>query len=189
MPLPATSGAAVQDPPLYHLPGFHEPFSAISHLFGAGLFLVLGFLLLRRGWGDTARLIFLGVYAVSCVLLLSMSAVFHMVVRGGPAHRVMERLDHGAIFILIAGTFTPGHGLLFRGPLRWGSPAVQNWWFTGGDPSRLLWSRLSASSITNILGARRCPPPPLWSARRGRAAAWSSEMPPMRRPCRRPSSC
>jgi len=115
-----------QVPELYHLPGFHEPFSAISHLFGAGLFVVLGFLLFRRGRGDTARLIFLGVYAVSCVLLLSMSAVFHMVVRGGPAHRVMERLDHGAIFILIAGTFTPGHGLLFRGPLRWG-PLLLVW--------------------------------------------------------------
>lgn len=107
-------------PELYHLPGFHEPFSAISHLLGAVVFLVLGFLLLWRGRGDTARLIFLGVYAGSCVLLLSMSAVFHMVERVGPAHRVMERLDHGAIFLLIAGSFTPAHGLLFRGRLRWG---------------------------------------------------------------------
>ena len=107
-------------PELYHLPGFYEPFSAISHLLGAGVFLVLGLLLLRRGRGNTARLIFLGVYSASCVLLLSMSGVYHMVARSGPAHRVMERLDHGAIFILIAGSFTPAHGLLFRGRLRWG---------------------------------------------------------------------
>ena len=31
----------------------------------------------------------------------------------------MERLDHSAIFVLIAGTFTPAHGLLFRGVWRW----------------------------------------------------------------------
>src|SRR5206468_263534 len=45
---------------------------------------------------------------------------------GGTPHRVMERLDHGAIFVLIAGTFTPTHGLLFRGPLRWG-PLLLVW--------------------------------------------------------------
>lgn len=104
---------------LYSLPGFHEPFSAISHLFGAVLFLVLGVLLLRRGRGNRERLLYLGVYAFSCVFLLAMSGVYHMMVRGGTARLVMERLDHGAIFILIAGTFTPAHGILFRGPLRW----------------------------------------------------------------------
>ena len=107
-------------PSLYALPGFHEPFSAISHLFGFVLFLYLGALLLRRGRGDTRRMIYLSVYAGSCVLLMAMSTVYHMMVRGGVAHQVMERLDHSAIFILIAGTFTPPHGILFRGRLRWG---------------------------------------------------------------------
>lgn len=105
---------------LYHLPGFSEPFSAISHLLGALAFLVLGLMLLRRGRGDRARLVSLGIYAASCVLLMSMSGVYHMTVRGGAAHRVMERLDHDAIFVLIAGTFTPALGILFRGWLRWG---------------------------------------------------------------------
>jgi channel protein (hemolysin III family) len=40
--------------------------------------------------------------------------------RGGPARQVFERLDHSAIFLLVAGTFTPIHGILFRGWLRWG---------------------------------------------------------------------
>jgi hemolysin III len=118
--------AWAQIPRLYHLPGFHEPFSAISHLLGALLFLWLGALLLRRGRGDPVRLAFLGVYAGSCVLLLSLSGVYHMMVRGGTAHGVFERLDHGAIFVLIAGTFTPLHGILFRGRLRWG-PLVFVW--------------------------------------------------------------
>ena len=114
----------ITGPELYHLPGFYEPFSAISHLCGAVLFLGLGGLLLWRGRGDTARLIVLGIYAVSCILLFSMSGVYHMLVRGGTPHRVLERLDHGAIFVLIAGSFTPAHGILFRGPLRWGPLAL-----------------------------------------------------------------
>jgi channel protein (hemolysin III family) len=111
-------------PELRHLPGFYEPLSAASHLLGAAVFLVLGLFLLRRGRGDPARLAFLGVYAGSCVLLFSMSGVYHMMSRGGPAHRVLGRLDHSAIFVLIAGTFTPAHGLLFRGWLRWGPLAL-----------------------------------------------------------------
>jgi channel protein (hemolysin III family) len=113
-------------PELYHLPGFYEPFSAMSHLLGAGVFLVLGVLLLRRGRGDSMRLLFLGIYVFSCVLLLSLSGVFHMMVRGSTARLVLERLDHGAIFVLIAGTFTPAHGILFRGWLRWG-PLILIW--------------------------------------------------------------
>lgn len=111
---------------LFHLPGFHEPFSAISHLFGAVLFLFLGALLLRKGRGDSCRLIFLGIYAFTCVLLFAMSGVYHQMVRGGTAHLVLERLDHGAIFALIAGSFTPAHGILFRGFLRWG-PLLLVW--------------------------------------------------------------
>ncbi len=105
---------------LYHLPGFHEPFNAISHLLGAVAFLILGLMLLRRGRGDRTRMVYLGIYAGACVLLMSMSGVYHMMVGGGAAHRVMERLDHGAIFVLIAGTFTPPLGILLRGWLRWG---------------------------------------------------------------------
>jgi len=98
-----------------------EPFSAISHLVGAAAFVVLGVLLLQRGRGNSARMAFLGVYAASCVLLFSMSAFFHITARGGTPNLVAERLDHGAIFVLIAGSFTPVHGLLFRGALRWGA--------------------------------------------------------------------
>lgn len=113
-----------QLPEISHLPGFFEPLSAISHLFGAILFLFLGAFLLRRGWGDRTREILLGVYAFSCVLLFSLSGVYHMMPRGGTARAVMERLDHSAIFILIAGTCTPAHGLLVRSPARWRLLAV-----------------------------------------------------------------
>ena len=103
----------------FRLTGLYDPVSALSHLAGAAVFVVLGCLLLRRGRGDAARLAFLGVYAVACVFLLLMSGTYHMTAPGSPLHQVLLRLDHGAIFVLIAGTFTPIHGLLFRGILRW----------------------------------------------------------------------
>jgi channel protein (hemolysin III family) len=111
--------ALCNHPQLYHLPGFYEPFSAISHLFGAVLFSILGYLLLRRGRGDRTRITLLGVYVFSSVLLMSMSGVYHMMVRGGSAHHVFERLDHSSIVIFIAGTFTAAHGLVFDRHHRW----------------------------------------------------------------------
>ena len=116
---------------LYHLPGFYEPFNAISHLLATVLFIFLGVRLLLRGRGSPTRMTFLAIYSTACVFMLSMSTVFHMMVRGGTASRVMERLDHGAIFVLIAGTFTAVHGIIFRGWFRW-VPLVVVWCVTAG---------------------------------------------------------
>ena len=114
---------------LYHLPGFYEPFNAISHLLATALFVILGWKLLRNGGGSRTSLTFLAIYSTACVFLLSMSTVFHMMVRGETASRVMERLDHGAVFVLIAGTFTAVHGIIFRGWFRW-VPLVVVWCVT-----------------------------------------------------------
>src|SRR5689334_22265927 len=80
---------------------------------------VFTFFRLRRGRGDSLRMTFLGVYAFTCVLLLSLSGVYHLLAPGGAGRTVLRRLDHGAIFALIAGTYTPVHGILFRGRARW----------------------------------------------------------------------
>jgi channel protein (hemolysin III family) len=111
---------------LYSLPGFHDPVSALTHLLAAPVFLVLSFDLLRRGRGSVSRQIYLGIFAFAAVFLLSMSGVYHMMVAGGTARAVMERLDHSAIFVLIAATFTPAHGILFRGQARW-APLLLIW--------------------------------------------------------------
>jgi channel protein (hemolysin III family) len=104
---------------VYPLPGLFEPFSVFSHLAGAVLFGVLGYRLLVRGKGDVFRQMVLGVYAASCVLLFAISGIYHMLPMHTPARLLLARLDHSAIFVLIAGTFTPAHGILFRGWGRW----------------------------------------------------------------------
>ncbi len=104
----------------YAIPGFAEPISSLTHLLSAGVFAVVGVFLLRRGRGDAARLFVLGVFVVCCVFLLSMSGVYHLLDSRGAAHRVLQRLDHAAIFAVIAGSFTPIHWILFTGWGRWG---------------------------------------------------------------------
>lgn len=47
------------------------------------------------------------VYATSLVLLLGISATYHRVLWQPRARAWMRRLDHSAIFVLIAGTYTP----------------------------------------------------------------------------------
>jgi channel protein (hemolysin III family) len=119
----------VTDNVIYSIPGFAEPFSSLSHLVGALVFAWLAFFLIRRGRGHRSSLISLSVFAICSVFLLSMSGVYHLLVPGGTAHAVLRRMDHAAIFVLIAATFTPIHIILFRGKWRWGMLGLV--WGTG----------------------------------------------------------
>jgi channel protein (hemolysin III family) len=96
------------------IPGFSDPISSLSHLAGAFVFAVLGGFLIARGRGDARRVLSLVVFAVSCVLLLSLSGVYHLLTPQTAARGVLLRLDHAAIFVLIAGSFTPVHAILLR---------------------------------------------------------------------------
>jgi len=114
-------------PALLPVPGFADPVSSLSHLVGAAVFAALTVPLLRRGWGAgdapgprARRILALALFAASAVGLLSISGVFHLLGHDSPARGVLQRLDHAAIFVLIAGTFTPIQTILFRGPWRWG---------------------------------------------------------------------
>lgn len=112
------------------IPGFAQPVSSLTHLVGAGVFAGLSLLLLRRGCDARGRLAALAVYTLSCVLLLSMSGLYHMLPRETAGRAVLARLDHAAIFVLIAGTFTSVLGMLLTGRERW-VPLVLIWTAAG----------------------------------------------------------
>ena len=99
--------------------GFSDPVSSLTHLAAAVVFTVLGIILLHRGRDDRGRMLALSLFAFSCVLLLSLSGVYHLLLPGSAGREVLKRLDHAAIFVLIAGSFTPVHAILFRGAWRW----------------------------------------------------------------------
>jgi hemolysin III len=62
--------------------------------------------LLLRARGPSA-LLGAGIYGLSLVTLFSVSAVYHRRFWSLPARQLVGRLDHSAIFLLIAGTYTP----------------------------------------------------------------------------------
>ena len=101
------------------IPGFSDPVSSLTHLAAAMVFAILSFFLIARGRGDARRVISLAVFAFSCVLLLSLSGVYHLLTHETAARSVLLRLDHAAIFVLIAGSFTPVHSILLRNRWHW----------------------------------------------------------------------
>ncbi|MDF2178589.1 hemolysin III family protein [Aliiglaciecola sp. CAU 1673] len=102
------------------IPGFSDPFSSISHLLAALLVLHFGMALFRQAQGKQVRVVTVSIYVFTVFFLLSMSGVFHLLDPGTTGREVLKRLDHAGIFLLIAGTFTPIHAIMFRGFWRWG---------------------------------------------------------------------
>lgn len=93
--------------------------SCVTHLAGALVVASRTGALLRRGRGGNARQLSLCVFAYCCVLLLILSGAYHLLSPEVAAKALLKRLDHAAIFLLIAASFTPVHTILFRGAWRW----------------------------------------------------------------------
>jgi hemolysin III len=82
----------------------------VFHQYAFFVALALGAALVVAADGATARVSAL-VFAASVAAMLGASALYHRVVWSPRPRRWMRRLDHAAIFLLIAGTYTP-FGLL-----------------------------------------------------------------------------
>jgi hemolysin III len=84
-----------------------ERFNVLSHLAGA-VMAALGLamlLVLAARTGDPWRIASLSVYGTTLVLVYLTSTLYH--VSQGRARLVLKKLDHLAIYLLIAGTYTP----------------------------------------------------------------------------------
>ncbi len=98
----------------------HDPVSSFTHLVGAVWFAILAKPLLQKAEGRWGQKAALAIYASSCVLLLFISGIYHWL-PPGLGRDFMRRMDVAAIFLLIAGTFTPICAMAYRGATRWGS--------------------------------------------------------------------
>jgi hemolysin III len=96
-----------------------ERFNGFSHLAGAVLAAAGVALLfaLAAGAMDAWRIVGLSVYAATLVLLFSVSTLYHST--RGRAKAVLRKLDHCAIYLLIAGTYTPFALVTLRGAWGW----------------------------------------------------------------------
>jgi hemolysin III len=80
------------------------------HLYAFVVFALLGALLVATASGSRERLA-VAAFGGSLVLTFGVSALYHRVTWRPAARRLMRRLDHASIYLLIAGTYTP-YGLL-----------------------------------------------------------------------------
>ncbi len=84
-----------------------ERFNSISHLVGAVLALIGAAVLvsLASVSSGATRVVSFAVYGLTLFLLYLFSTLYHSL--RGPAKQVFRVLDHHAIYLLIAGTYTP----------------------------------------------------------------------------------
>lgn len=100
--------------------GFEDPISSWMHLLGALGVSVLLILLFKKGSVGGRYPASILIYGISCIFLLSMSGVYHLLPRETSARYVLRILDHAGIFLLIAGTLMAVHLVLFSGLMKWG---------------------------------------------------------------------
>jgi len=102
-----------------YTPG-EEVVNAVTHAVGVGLGIAgLALLVtLAATRGDPWRVVSFSVYGATLILLYLASTLYHGVL--SPRWKeIFHRLDHAAIFLLIAGTYTPFTLVTLRGPWGW----------------------------------------------------------------------
>jgi hemolysin III len=107
----------------------------VSHEIAAAAFAVAGVWLVR-GAAEGRATVAAAVYALSLVTLFGVSALYHVPTWAPGPRAFLRRCDHAAIFVLIAGTYTPVCLLAFDGDALltavWGVAAL-------GIALELLW--------------------------------------------------
>lgn len=98
---------------------YGERFNSISHLIGA-LFAAAGAIVLifvAAQLGDPWKIVSFSIYGAMLITLYVTSTLYHSV--RGHAKDVMRKMDHCAIYLLIAGSYTPFTLVSLRGPWGW----------------------------------------------------------------------
>ena len=102
-----------------------EYFSFYSHLAGVALALIGLVVVLIRTGGSVPLTIVSAVYGLSAVFMFLCSTLYHGTKRREDAINAWRKLDHIAIFFMIAGTYTPICYIYLDGWLRWTIIGVQ----------------------------------------------------------------
>ena len=125
-----------------------ERFDSISHLVGAALALAgtVALVVVASRIGDVYRIVSFSVYGATLFLLYLISTVYHGL-PPGRAKRVFLVLDRQAIYLLIAGSYTPFTLISLEG--------IVGWWMFGA-----IWGMAALGLVLDALpqrGARVLP--------------------------------
>ena len=117
-----------------------------THILGGLLGIIALVLCVRRAaaWYGAAEVVGAAVYGVCLILLYSMSSVYHGL-RPGTAKKVMQILDHCAIYFLIAGSYT----IVCLGVIRRTSPVM------GWSILAMEWVLCSVATVLTAIDLKR----------------------------------
>ena len=98
---------------------YGERFNSISHLAGAALATVgaVALIVLAAIAGDPWKIISFSIYGAMLISLYLASTLYHSL--RGRAKKIWCKFDHCAIYLLIAGSYTPFALVSLRGPWGW----------------------------------------------------------------------
>lgn len=115
-----------------------ERFNSVSHLIAAVFALVGASVLITLAAveGNTLKVVSYSIYSVTLFLLYLSSTLYHSF--QGRAKDIFQKLDHLAIYLLIAGTYTPFALIALKG--------ATGWWLFG-----VVWSLAAIGIIIENL--------------------------------------
>ncbi|MDF2532452.1 MAG: hemolysin, partial [Clostridia bacterium] len=118
-----------------------EPVSGLTHLIGAvlsaiGLILMIYY---AASEGTVWHIVSFSIFGGSLILLYTASTLYHLLNISEKGVRVLRKIDHMMIYILIAGTYTPICLIPLRGG--WGYSMLITIWGIAitGIIMKLLW--------------------------------------------------
>ena len=126
-----------------------ERFNSSTHLVGTALAITGSAYLIARAAldGDPWKIVSFSLFGTMLVTLYAISTLYHSI-RATRAKAVLRRLDHCAIYLLIAGTYTPFAMVTLRGALGWTILAT-------------IWA-MAAYGIVRAWRYRGSTDPPVW---------------------------
>src|SRR5258708_40356674 len=116
-----------------------ERFNSITHVAGSVLAIIASAFAIRAGVArgcDAATITAVAIYGAMLIILYLSSTLYHSL--RGKAKKVFHVFDHCAIYLLIAGTYTPITLITLRGT--WG------WWLFG-----IVWTLAIAGVLKDTL--------------------------------------
>lgn len=152
-----------------------DPFPGLSHLFGVLLSIAALFVLLNAAGGNLGHTVAFAIYGASLILLYLASGLCHSIHCSPRAAMWLDRFDYMAIYLLIAGTYTPLCLIALRGTWGW-SILIVEWAMALAGITLVLTGRprsnlprtilyLSMSWLVVIAAApllRNIPSPAVW---------------------------
>jgi hemolysin III len=96
-----------------------EKLNSLTHLLGA-VFALIGFIFLvvRAALaGDPWKIVSFSIFGATLVVLYTSSTLYHSI--QGSSKKIFQKFDHSAIYLLIAGSYTPFTLVTLRGAWGW----------------------------------------------------------------------